>query len=185
LNVKANQKYKQTHREIMDTLLKLLEEKNINRVTVSEICRSVGINRSTFYEHFLDVYDVLEKIADEIGNEAHKLAPKKRPSRSDFTALCGHIKNHKEFYRLYFKQGLPSSIQSKFFLSSPPPKSDEVKKLRRIADEIQLEYHYSFFRAGIDAIIKKWLDRDCLETPEELFEILRQEYSNAPREEEQ
>ena len=39
------------------------------------------------------------------------------------------------------------------------------------------EYHCEFFRSGITAIIKMWLNNGCKETPEEICEIIETEYS--------
>ena len=39
-----------------------------------------------------------------------------------------------------------------------------------------IEYHIEFFKHGLNAIIKKWLNDGCKETPEELQDILNSEY---------
>lgn len=39
-----------------------------------------------------------------------------------------------------------------------------------------MNYHIEFFKAGMSAIIKKWLLNDCKETPEEMIEIINSEY---------
>lgn len=39
-----------------------------------------------------------------------------------------------------------------------------------------MEYHIEFFKAGMSAIIKKWLLTNCKESPEEMIEILDSEY---------
>lgn len=41
-----------------------------------------------------------------------------------------------------------------------------------------IEYHIEFFRNGINAIIKMWLESGCKESPEEMAEILKSEYTN-------
>lgn len=40
------------------------------------------------------------------------------------------------------------------------------------------EYHIEFFKTGLNAIIKKWLNNGCAESPEEIEEILKSEYKN-------
>ena len=40
----------------------LLKTKPVQSITVREICERTGINRSTFYNHYTDVYDLLEQI---------------------------------------------------------------------------------------------------------------------------
>ena len=39
-----------------------------------------------------------------------------------------------------------------------------------------IDYHMEFFKSGITAVIKKWLNSGCRETPEEMAEIIRTEY---------
>ena len=54
----------------------LLEEKPIQRISVTELCRKAGVNRSTFYAHYQDIYDLLDKIEEEMLEELTKaLAP--------------------------------------------------------------------------------------------------------------
>jgi hypothetical protein len=47
-------------------------------------------------------------------------------------------------------------------------------------DNKYMEYHIEFFRNGLNAIIKLWMDGGCKESPEEMVEILRQEYNGRP-----
>lgn len=50
---------------IMDCFLNMLKRKNIDRVTVTDICEECGINRNTFYYYFSDIYDVLDSVLIE------------------------------------------------------------------------------------------------------------------------
>ncbi|MFQ8900568.1 MAG: TetR/AcrR family transcriptional regulator [Lachnospira eligens] len=45
--------------------LNMLKRKNIDRVTVTDICEECGINRNTFYYYFSDIYDVLDSVLIE------------------------------------------------------------------------------------------------------------------------
>ena len=60
---------KYTQKIIRDTLIDLLSEKDINKITVSEICEIADINRATFYRYYLDVYDLLEQIEQDFSEE--------------------------------------------------------------------------------------------------------------------
>lgn len=46
---------------IMNTFLKCLNKRPFNKITVKEIVQACGVNRNTFYYHFSDIYDLLEK----------------------------------------------------------------------------------------------------------------------------
>jgi len=62
LSLTANQ----TRQNIMTAFWDLYTEKRIEKITVTQICTRAGYNRSTFYKYFLDVYDVLDKIEEQI-----------------------------------------------------------------------------------------------------------------------
>lgn len=54
-----------TKKFIVDSFIDLLEKKDFNSIKISEITSKAMINRATFYHHFLDKYDLLEKVIRE------------------------------------------------------------------------------------------------------------------------
>ena len=64
-----DRRIKYTKKIIKDTFIELLEEKDLKKITVSEICKIADINRATFYRYYLDVYDLLDKIEEEFVTE--------------------------------------------------------------------------------------------------------------------
>lgn len=54
-----------TRKFIIDSFIELLEKKDFNSITISDITTGAMINRATFYRHFLDKYDLLEKVIKE------------------------------------------------------------------------------------------------------------------------
>ena len=59
-----------TKRAIMLSLLKLLKQKSVDKVTVKDICDECQINRNTFYYYYKDIYDLLE---DVVSTESKKI----------------------------------------------------------------------------------------------------------------
>ena len=55
-----------TKKIIEDAFLDLLREKPFTQITVTELVKKAGINRTTFYKHYLDVPDLLGKIEDQL-----------------------------------------------------------------------------------------------------------------------
>lgn len=55
-----------TKRLLKETLVELMEKKDLRKITVSEITSKAEINRGTFYLHYMDIYDMVEKLGDEI-----------------------------------------------------------------------------------------------------------------------
>lgn len=59
-----NKRIFKTKRDIENSFITLLEEKNFNSITVKDICNASLTSRSTFYSHYMDKYDLLKKIVD-------------------------------------------------------------------------------------------------------------------------
>ena len=54
-----------TKKAIVDSFLKLLNEKSFDKITVKNIVEECGVNRKTFYYYFEDIYDLAEQIFEE------------------------------------------------------------------------------------------------------------------------
>ena len=58
---KNENKYFNTAKKMNDALIKLLETKDYEYITIKEICRIASVNRSTFYLHYENMNDLLEE----------------------------------------------------------------------------------------------------------------------------
>ena len=61
-----DRRVKYTKDIIKSTFIELLKEKEINKISVSELCNKADINRATFYRYYIDIYDLLEKIEQDL-----------------------------------------------------------------------------------------------------------------------
>lgn len=70
LEVNTDLRSIRTRKFIFDSFIDLLEKKDFNSITISDITTGAMINRATFYRHFFDKYDLLEKVIKEdlLGN---------------------------------------------------------------------------------------------------------------------
>ena len=60
-----------------------LTEKELSKVTVQEISDTADINRATFYKHYLDVYDLYDKLEQDILIERGMLVLKLQELRTE------------------------------------------------------------------------------------------------------
>ncbi|WP_088041833.1 TetR/AcrR family transcriptional regulator [Bacillus sp. EAC] len=58
-----------TRQLIKDALIDLLQEMDINKITVNRIAERATINRVTFYLHYNDIHDMLEKLSQEMAED--------------------------------------------------------------------------------------------------------------------
>ncbi len=171
MNTKNNKRRQSSQNKIEKTFIELLQTKEIEQISVSDICSRCQLNRSTFYANYLDVYDLADKIRDKLEQDVADLFT---PSESsiysygDWVKLFYHIKENPLFYKTYFKLGYDQNHIA--LISDREANYPEL-------NQKHIEYRMEFFRAGFNAIVKKWLAGGCKETPEEMNEILVSEYS--------
>ena len=60
-----NQRVRLTKKLFRDSLIALLRKKKIYQITVSELCAAAELNRSSFYKHYGNVYDVLAELEED------------------------------------------------------------------------------------------------------------------------
>ena len=63
---KTDPRVLRTRKLIMDSFMELSGQKEFKDITVKDITTEAMINRATFYYHFQDIYDLLEKVLSEV-----------------------------------------------------------------------------------------------------------------------
>lgn len=169
MNVKNNKRRKDSQNKIEKVFVELLQSRDIKDISVSDIVKMTGLNRSTFYANYLDIYDLADKVRMDLENDFSSHFVDYDTSRDHNGALrmFTHIKENQLFYKTYFKL----CYDDKYLVSIYDVKRAEKEHLTE-----NLKYHIEFFRNGLNAIIKIWLADGCKESPEEMAEILKQEY---------
>ena len=62
MNTKNNKRRKESIEKIEKAFISELQTKSIDKISVSDICKITGLNRSTFYANFIDIYDLADKV---------------------------------------------------------------------------------------------------------------------------
>ena len=71
----AMQTREETKNNIEKAFLELYRTKRLEQITLSAISEKAGVNRSTFYYYFVDIYDLLEYVENKYIEEATKIIP--------------------------------------------------------------------------------------------------------------
>ena len=62
MNTPNNKRKRDSQERIERVFIELIQTKELNEITVSDICNKADLNRSTFYANYIDVYDLVDKI---------------------------------------------------------------------------------------------------------------------------
>lgn len=155
---------------IEKVFIELLQTKELNEVSVSDICKRAGLNRTTFYANYTDIYGLADAIRDKLENEVSDLYKEEVTqgfNSNDYQKLFRHIKDNQIFYQTYFKLGYDNNYKIIAY---------DTDLAREHFQNRFIEYHMEFFKAGITRIIKLWLNGGCKESPEDMVEIIKSEY---------
>lgn len=57
-----DRRVRKTKKAIQDVFCEMTKEKKLNEITVKELCTKADINKSTFYLHYRDIYDLADSI---------------------------------------------------------------------------------------------------------------------------
>lgn len=184
-----DRRIRKTREVLKNSFFSLLSQKSVNQITVKEIVELADINRSTFYHYYSDVSnmlvcieeDIYQQFVDLISENLKKKIERKTTSHTttslDFLADIGTIaKNNSAFCRCIFSD------------------YGDIAFLNRLNNLIELNtkelfnelfernykegaFLYSFIKGGVLGILKRWMDNDFNESPEEIsiitYELIR------------
>lgn len=174
---KADRRTEYTKMVIKQSLYELLDKKHLSKITVKELCKEADINRTTFYRNYQDIYDLYEKIEEELTESVFA----DNDLENDRYKLLEVIYENQNFYREFFA----SRLESRYIKQTIEKMYQEIKQLlikRGSFDEksFQILYQYNYY--GVIGVIQEWLKRGCTEKPKEfgdiLYGIVESQYQN-------
>lgn len=173
----GNRRVLATKKLIGNALLKLLETKNIERITITELCETAHVNRSTFYHHYTSQYEVLAEIetqkVEDIKAMLEKIDPKKSFTiREQTEAICSYVKENKSAFLLF--------MNSKYIMNEFCEKLSDIMLRTDVTtdyapDELsdeQKKLWADFYHGGFYYLIYSWLSDDSSATPADVAELI-------------
>ena len=165
--VKGNRRVLYTQKVIKESLLELLNEKDIHKITVTDICKRADINRGTFYSHYKDAYDLLNSMENEFFDTAYSFV--KDYSNEALLKVLYLIKDNKDLCKIIFCIQMDSRILNRIFFIAD---KIDVESMLNEKDKIYIDYLLKYSIGGVIAIIQNWLEAGLKEEPEFILDII-------------
>ncbi|MGT2924342.1 TetR/AcrR family transcriptional regulator [Streptococcus caviae] len=165
----------QSEAKIKAAFITLLDKKSFSEVSISDITRLAGINRGTFYLHYLDKNDLADSIAQEVTQRFAAIFTNNSFANQDsITKALYHIKQE---YVSFFK--IVSQLSFIDFPKKVRHFLEEVihsnpSSVKKIKDSMQLPeiYAVSSLAAAIESIVVLWIKNGVRESPEEIASMI-------------
>ena len=156
-----------TKKQLTNTLLELLNNKQAKDITVLELCKKAKINRTTFYKYYKDVDDLIYKIEESLISDLEKyIEDIKRNYLISYTSkIIETIKDHKDIYSRLLSENGDHTFLRKILSLVYEESIAEWEKLLKKASREDLDKIYKFIVDGTIGIIEKWIKEDLSEEP--------------------
>lgn len=173
MNGKENRRIALTKRLIQDGLLRLLEEKSLDKISVTELCREADVNRATFYKYYGDPDDVLTTIKEQFFQELldSQQQESKKGYFEAFEKVCFYLYEHKPLAKHIFSN-LEFDI-SPVLTKLSHGRNGMLEYLRKNFEGDDIRLANDFLGYGCYTIVREWLLEDMDRTPQEIRAIVQ------------
>lgn len=157
-----------THKALYEALIDLLKEYEYEEIKVSDLCEKALINRSTFYAHFSDKYDLfinfLKDLKQNLINELEE--NKKIDNIHDYyleliNVFMNHIENNKKTYKAIIVNNRNSIIIDMFYDTIKNDCKNRLEQFNTsIKNEIPDDITIEFYLGGIINLGLFWINNN-------------------------
>lgn len=171
---KVDRRVKLTILILQEALIESMQNNHISKISVKLLCEMADINRSTFYAHFEDQYDLLEftckEVIENIKNHLDKqqLNPVKPISLQTLTRILDYVYENADLFKALLSDNCDLDIQRKImnvFMTYHPYQG---------IDHRTKEYLSAFGLAGCVSMLQIWLKDGMPESTIRMAEIILQ-----------
>lgn len=146
MNTPNNKRRKESQEKIERIFVELIQEKNLNEISVTDICKKANLNRSTFYANYFDVYDLADKIKERLESDVSDLYQDEKLNQynsNDFSKIFHLVKENPLFFKTYFKLE---------FDSTDTFKQDyryDTNQAKEFYNDEYIDYHIAFLKQDL------------------------------------
>lgn len=167
--MKTDARVRYTRMRIREAFLQCLREKPVSRITVKELCEIAEINRATFYTHYADPFDLLEKLEeDALASLRDMIARQNKSGESILLLILEGMKDPKGMHALLASPngdpGFATKITGLYRQTFAPSMAEKLPN----ASDRTLDAAYRFLSGGCGSLISAWMESGMRTPPEDL-----------------
>ncbi len=178
---KENRRVRYTRMALRESLLSLLQQYPLNKITVSRICEQADVNRSTFYLYYKDAYDLMDQIETELYeqiSQALEGTSYMLPNVEMLQRIYEIIYKNRDLCRILFGEFGDKVFLRKVGNIHKDQMMREWRKLGKNLDETTLSYLHTFAAYTNIGVMERWIASDFHETPAQLASLVNKLLTN-------
>ena len=165
-----------TKRAIKESLIELMQEYPITKISVKMICDAADINRSTFYAHYTDPSDLLKKIEQDVILDLKKhVASIRFNDQTEQTVpvvvrVLEYARENAALLKALLGGNGDTSFRNELMYLMQEKMIEEIREDKRLDARIT-KYVELFVISGVQSLIYKWLEDGCTDDTGKLAEM--------------
>lgn len=177
---KIDRRVKRTKKNIRSAFITLLQQKDISKITVTELADLADIDRKTFYLHYYSLDDILTEIENELVTEMKEIM--KELDRDflikNFIAELNNLMlSNIDFYKLISKETSFYFLKNKFKEILKGALYDELYDEKNMK-AVEFSFYIEFIASGVIGIYTNWLSDNTHLSLEDLTLIIEKSVIN-------
>lgn len=164
-----------TKKSIKAALFKLMEEKDISSITISELTKEANVNRRTFYTHYRNITDILDEIESDLVRELSRLMGDFNPDEyrisayNLFMGLNNLISEDFDYYFNLVRVDMRGMLLSR--LRSVVKETTDLLMKRICRNSENASLASAFIVGGFFNLYMEWYNNPCSLTAEQAAEV--------------
>ncbi len=171
MNTKNNKRSQTTKECIKNALIELLESgQSVDSISVTKLCSTAGINRSTFYLHYSIPNEVFEELEqDYLYNCVKYISNLTEENEITKTiSFLNYIKENQHAMKLFFIH----SVDNSFIENLLNQANINMHFAEFNSNQFFTKYLYLYTANGSRAIIESWLKSECKDNVEDIANLI-------------
>ena len=173
----VDRRVRKTRRQLRECLITLLKEKKVQDITVRELTDMADLNRGTFYLHYKDVFDLLEKTEAELQEDFNQLVCKhdavdlkQRPSVI-FNEIYSLVYDNADLIEILLGENGDLNFVNRLKQLIREKCLKDWMEVFRSGNAAAFDAFFSFIVSGCIGLVQYWLHTGLRETPEQMAKL--------------
>lgn len=167
--MKESRRITMTKTLLKESLLELLKEKPLPKITIKEICENADVNRSTFYLHYVDQFALCDEIENDSVEKINTCLAKVSMENNRVEGLIeflSYMKSNGELFKILMRPDFNNSFRVRFS-EVAVKRLAELDYHNNVSNEDK-DYIFRFMFMGVLGMLEKWIKDDFDQSPDEL-----------------
>lgn len=170
-SVRDDLRIRLTKELLRKSLLHLMEEKPIGELSVSDLCRSAGINRGTFYKHYATPWDLLTQIQDELFQKILTSVEKAVAGNAlelVLEEIFRAIAENSDLCRVLLSENGDKDFMTRILRIAYESAMEDWKRRYKGGTKARYQLCYAFIANGSLGVIRDWIAEGFKRSPAEM-----------------